>query len=195
MMEWNVKNALNRNVEREQLNKILKEIRQAVDSSGQLTQADIRRMVEEAVQGTASPTIGSFTITLTGDVTGSGTYVGLSSVSIPVTVNEEARGIEEAPMDSSPYWRVSGSWQGVPMSVYTLSYIEDAGLVYFDPDEGWQTDEAPIDGMYYARKDGAWELVELPTSGGVLPVVTGEISNGQPVFVYLDDGSLVYTEI
>lgn len=32
-------------------------------------------------------------------------------------------------------------------------------------------------------------------SGGVLPVVTGEILNAQPVFVYLDDGSLVYSPI
>jgi hypothetical protein len=30
-------------------------------------------------------------------------------------------------------------------------------------------------------------------TGGVLPVVTGEILNAQPVFVYLDDGSLVYS--
>jgi hypothetical protein len=32
----------------------------------------------------------------------------------------------------------------------------------------------------------------LPTSGGVLPIVTGEIVSGQPVFVIGPDGSLVY---
>lgn len=31
-----------------------------------------------------------------------------------------------------------------------------------------------------------------PSGGGVLPVVTGEILSGQPVFVYGPDGSLVY---
>lgn len=31
--------------------------------------------------------------------------------------------------------------------------------------------------------------------GGILPVVTGEIVSGQPVFVILDDGSLVYVEV
>lgn len=31
--------------------------------------------------------------------------------------------------------------------------------------------------------------------GGVLPLVTGEILSGQPVFVYLPDGSLVYGPI
>lgn len=35
----------------------------------------------------------------------------------------------------------------------------------------------------------------LGGSGGVLPVVTGEILGGQPVFVYLDDGSLVYAPV
>lgn len=53
--------------------------------------------------------------------------------------------------------------------------------------------EAPEDGKAYARKDGAWE--EVSASGGILPVVTGEIVSGQPVFVYADDGSLLYTEI
>jgi hypothetical protein len=32
-------------------------------------------------------------------------------------------------------------------------------------------------------------------SGGILPVVTGEIISGQPVFVILDDGSLVYVQV
>lgn len=31
--------------------------------------------------------------------------------------------------------------------------------------------------------------------GGVLPVVTGEITAGQPVFLIADDGKLIYTEI
>lgn len=32
-------------------------------------------------------------------------------------------------------------------------------------------------------------------SGGILPLVTGEISSGQPVFVYLPDGNLVYVQV
>lgn len=31
--------------------------------------------------------------------------------------------------------------------------------------------------------------------GGILPVVSGEIVSGQPVFLIADDGSLIYTEI
>lgn len=36
---------------------------------------------------------------------------------------------------------------------------------------------------------------EVASFGGVLPLVTGEIVSDQPVFVYLDDGSLVYWEV
>lgn len=32
-------------------------------------------------------------------------------------------------------------------------------------------------------------------SGGILPVVTSEVVSGQPVFVILDDGSLVYVPV
>lgn len=38
----------------------------------------------------------------------------------------------------------------------------------------------------------AW--VNQSGGGNVLPVVTGEIVGGQPIFVILDDGSLVYSE-
>lgn len=32
-------------------------------------------------------------------------------------------------------------------------------------------------------------------TGGILPVVTGEVVSGQPVFVILNDGSLVYVPV
>ncbi|WQI22829.1 hypothetical protein U2S91_09425 [Stenotrophomonas maltophilia] len=38
-------------------------------------------------------------------------------------------------------------------------------------------------------------IVSASGSGGVLPVVTGEIVAGQPVFLIADDGNLIYTEI
>lgn len=56
-------------------------------------------------------------------------------------------------------------------------------------------EEAPAASHYYGTDaQGVRGYHVLPTSG-VLPVVTGEIDNGQPVFVYADDGSLIYTEI
>lgn len=47
---------------------------------------------------------------------------------------------------------------------------------------------APIDGKYYVRRNGEWVAI----SPGVIPVVTGEVP---PVLVYLEDGSLLYTEL
>ncbi|PZT01201.1 hypothetical protein A7X89_02455 [Stenotrophomonas maltophilia] len=38
-------------------------------------------------------------------------------------------------------------------------------------------------------------IVSASGGGGVLPVVTGEIVAGQPVFLIADDGNLIYTEI
>jgi hypothetical protein len=38
-------------------------------------------------------------------------------------------------------------------------------------------------------------IVSSSGGGGVLPVVTGEIVAGQPVFLIADDGNLIYTEI
>jgi hypothetical protein len=42
---------------------------------------------------------------------------------------------------------------------------------------------------------GMWIPAPDSPSVAVLPLVTGEIDGGQPVFVYADDGSLIYTEI
>lgn len=78
-----------------------------------------------------------------------------------------------------------------PGSVQVLGTAEDGMLILqllgdqqlLDPDRYYGTDATGQRGFH-----------PLPTSG-VLPVVTGEIVNGQPVFVYADDGSLVHTEI
>lgn len=135
-MEWNVKNALNRDVEREQLNKILKEIRQAVDATSAITQSDIRRMVEDAVRNAASPSIRSFTITLTGDATGSGTSSNLSNVTIPVTIDTSDL-VEASPADSNIYWRAAGAWEAVPYIITALGNIEGQGFVRYTEDYGW----------------------------------------------------------
>ena len=41
----------------------------------------------------------------------------------------------------------------------------------------------------------AAQIFPLSSTGGVLPVVTGEINGSQPVFVYLEDGSLLYAPV
>lgn len=54
------------------------------------------------------------------------------------------------------------------------------------------------DGDIWVYRDSVAQFVPEPGGageGGVLPVVTGEILNDQPVFVFLEDGSLVYLPV
>ena len=234
-MEWKVKNALSRDVEREHLNKILKEIQAAVSSysssGGGLTEQQVLALIQRhAGGGSSSPT----RITLSGDVTGSGTS------SIPTTINPSLLGIGEAPVDSLSYWRAGGQWQAVPGTITSLNNVFGDGIVVHLDDEGWVLREiegtanqivvTAGDGVgnptislhtdILDELDAALNYDELKTTlvagtniilvpddlaetitvnssggGGVLPVVTGEIAGGQPVFVYNPDGSLVYTGV
>jgi hypothetical protein len=51
----------------------------------------------------------------------------------------------------------------------------------------------PGSSFYYGTNSfGVKGWYAIPAGGGVLPIVTGEIVSGQPVFVIGPDGSLVY---
>lgn len=137
-MEWNVKNAVNRDVERQHLNKILKEISQAVKgiSGATLTEAEVRAIVSGLLPtNTGSPSIRDFSITLTGDVTGSGTVTQLNDVSIATSLSEDF--VEEAPIDSNAYWRYAGDWAPVPGVLRALSLIVGDGLLVYSEEDGW----------------------------------------------------------
>lgn len=57
--------------------------------------------------------------------------------------------------------------------------------------------ENPGNSYYYGTSDAGvkgWHVLPEPPPR-ILPLVTGEIVSGQPVFVIADDGSLIYTEI
>ena len=142
MMEWNVKNAVNRDVERQHLNKILKEIRGAIDSvkGGTVTQDQITSVVTTIIQGggSSTPTPASVTVTLQGDVTGTGSG---NNVVIDTTVNPDILGIPDAPLDSNTYWRRQGVWQAVPGTLIQLGLLENEGLVAWTVEEGWVTRE------------------------------------------------------
>lgn len=142
MMEWNVKNAVNRDVERQHLNKILKEIRGAIDSvkGGTVTQDQITSVVTTIIQGggSSTPTPASVTVTLQGDVTGTGSG---NNVVIDTTVNPDILGIPDAPLDSNTYWRTGGMWQAVPGTLIQLGLLENEGLVAWTVEEGWVTRE------------------------------------------------------
>lgn len=58
--------------------------------------------------------------------------------------------------------------------------------------------DAPAEGdrLTWDAALALWKpAADPPASPAILPLVTGEIDSGQPVFVYADDGSLIYTEI
>lgn len=183
-MDWKVVNAVNRDVERQHLNKILKDISsrtteltsglsKITGDFGQQQQnltSTVVRIINTQIGADKLVT----SVTLTGDVTGTSTVVPGQNA---VTINTSLAGavLEDAPVDGNPYWRNSGQWQLVP------------------PEQLWQ--EAPVDGNTYGRKDEDWVQIVVEPSPPLLPVVTGEILNSQPVFVYADDGSLIYTEV
>ena len=135
-MEWNVKNAQSRDVERQHLNKILKEIQGRISetSAAGLTEADVVRIVESIVRQDRPNALTRVNLTLTGDATGSGTTDAGGNITIDVAVDPSADGVEEAPMDGSYYWRIVGRWEAIDPAIVNLSTIDQSGIVVYDQD-------------------------------------------------------------
>lgn len=210
-MDWLVKNAQSRDVERQHLNKILQEIRNTIDllqarlSQDSTTEAKIRAVVAQMVSDgtkrgitvTYNSTskaidfaINPFTIQLVGDVTGTGNFTGQGGVTITTTLSEQADGVEEAPNDGLPYWRQAEAWVQVPYTLLDADNFFGPGLVYIDADGNWIVSELVAgDNIAIDYSDPSEIVISSTSSGGVLPVVTGEVP---PVLVYFDDGSLLY---
>jgi hypothetical protein len=129
-MEWKVTNALSRDVEREQLNKILKEIRAAID--GSISAAPVTNVIERTNTRYA---VARFNLTLDGDVTGTALVDGLNDVTITTTVGDLPY-VEEAPITNRAYWRWNGEWRAVNDTVTGLDSITGNGfLVSYRVDE------------------------------------------------------------
>lgn len=137
-MEWRVINALSRDVEREHLNKILKEIREVVSSEGAVVSEErVQEMIQQAIAGIPTSSGASFSIALEGDVTGTGATVNSSNVTIGTTLDPSLIGISEAPVDSNIYWRTGGEWQAVPGMLRALSVISGDGVLVHSDADGW----------------------------------------------------------
>ena len=157
-MEWIVRNAISRDVERQQLNKILKEIHATIadvnarlaSSNSAVDDSKVRSIVANMlssgdrtiVQGTYNTStkgidfaVRNFTIALTGDVTGSGLSQNLGNVSVTTTAT--SGGVSEAPFDGLSYWRNSGQWVSVPYPLETLGFLEPPGILVLDGDLNW----------------------------------------------------------
>lgn len=173
---WVVKNAVNRDVERQHLNKILAEIRAAMtaveDTAGGGGASDIQAVVGRMVDGNTETgisvdydaarrvlnfVVSNFIIRLSGDVTGQGEVNGLQSVTIPVTIDPSKVGIGDAPVDGQAYWRRDGSWQATGTALDQLQYFQGGGFAVLD-----------FGGEWHARIiDGADGQVEVENGNGV----------------------------
>lgn len=158
-LEWNVKNAINRDVERQHLNKILKDIRESIDSLGRggdntTSTEDIRTIIASMLGGRKpsksggveyNPGTGGFQLTLpdfwirlVGDVSGEAEVKGLKSVSIPVTIDPTKLGVPEAPLDGQAYWRNFGEWEAVDPYIYNLKWMEGIGIAVLEENGEWR---------------------------------------------------------
>lgn len=173
-MDWVVKNALSRDTEREHLNKILAEIRAAVDGTQPIKAPATppptyisNRPSSGGSSGGSSSAPQPVKITLTGDVTGEAS--GTSAISIATTLTNP--GIQDAPVDGTAYWRLDGSWANVPAIVRALSGFDADGFLSWDGN----------DGSFMAR--------EIEGTLGQIVVTDGDGINGNPT-VALDEDIL-----
>lgn len=194
-MEWNVKNAQSRDVERQHLNKILAEIRAAVDSVSSRVGSigtgglNIKDIVGEMVSGNTETgisvdydavskvldfVVSSFLITLTGDVTGQGQVNGLSNVTIPVTIDPALVGIPDAPNDGFAYWRKSLGWEVAGLNLERFRVLSGPGLVSLSTDGtvSARTIQGPAS-VIVTNGDGDVDNPSLALDGDVLAPGTG----------------------
>lgn len=144
-MKWIVHNAVNRDVERQQLNKILSDISATIDAVDKRVQNNTN--VQDAVGAMVSNNIetgisvdydrarkvlnfvlSSYVLTLTGDVSGSASIDGSGNVTLDVELNEDLVGVEEAPIDTTAYWRKDATWEQVDPSLEALALLTGTGF-------------------------------------------------------------------
>lgn len=179
-MEWKVSNALNRDVERQHLNKILKEIADRVGAVETLASNPVVRTNTV----TNNYAVARFILALTGAVTGSATIDGSNNVTLVTTLSESAAGIEDAPNDNQAYWRWNGTWAPVSETIMQLQDTdglpEGAENLYF-------TDERAQDAVAAALTDNAsitW------TYDDVANTIVGTTSSA-PDFASYENGDLI----
>lgn len=116
-MKWIVTNALNRDVEREHLNKILQEISKSVG-----TTASTVETITTTINNTVLKT---FTLSLAGDLTGSVKVDGSGVFILNATLAQQY--VTDAP-DAKSYLRTTGAWQ-----LATTALVKETTNLYFTP--------------------------------------------------------------
>lgn len=188
-MEWIVKNAVNRDVERQHLNKILQDIKATAEgirkdlntlktASGQ---QDIQAIVGEMVSNNVERGVAvsydpqkktlnfiakDFTITLQGDVTGVGQVTSLGSVVIDTELSQNLM----APDDGAIYWQQNGQWEIVLPPVADLQYLEGSGIMV-------RTEGADEGGYQLRSIDGTVDQIDVADGDGILANPTISLSD------------------
>ena len=164
-MDWNVKNAINRDVERQHLNKILKDVKKSLDDSNHrlwlLEQVNIQDIAGQVVAGgnnrnitvTYDPrrqavdfVVGELTTSEEDEDTGEGNGGGSSGGGSSGGGNSGGGssggssgggGIGEAPMDGYAYWRRTGEWDVVGEQLERLAWIDGPGFPSLSSMRDW----------------------------------------------------------
>ena len=160
-MELKVVNALSRDVEREQLNKILKYISDKLSSSSTVgvTEEQVRRWIADSTTYTSSPVVRPPT-------------------SGPPAINPQPT-IEEAPYDSLPYWRQDGQWQNVPFPLLALAYLSPSGLASYNEETfEWNARYIEVDASDLAIKNPDGVTGNPSISLATISAVAGETIHG-----------------
>lgn len=183
-MDWIVRNALSRDVEREHLNKILSEIRSKIDSGGETSSTYVSKQPVSIVRpsggaggSSSSNTPSNITVTLEGDVMGRGS--GTSSVVIQTRLKNTY--LEDAPNDGLPYWRRSAEWSVIPARLEGLASnsneMDGSGFAAWDDDDG---------GYAIRTIDGDEEWTTSINNDG---------ADGNPTIVLTEDAKQGYSRI
>lgn len=190
-IDWNVKNAINRDVERQHLNKILADIRASFDSVNKTSTStgsgNVKDQVGEMVSNNSESgisvtynsvaqvlnfAVSSFLLTLAGDVSGSASITPGGSATLTVTIDPSKVGLSDAPADSFAYWRRGGVWETVGPNIEQLQVITGPGLASLGTDGIWNMRE--IEGpMSVVVTEGDGD-----TANPSLALVNDEVSPG-----------------
>jgi hypothetical protein len=189
-MQWKVTNALSRDVERQQLNKILADIRLAmnsVESKAAEPTDDVRAIVGSMVEGNSEQglsvtynapdgvldfAVNNFIIHLSGDVTGQGTVSSLRDVTISTKLDPDKVGIPDAPVDNHAYWRLNGAWDQVADSILELGQLRDVGFL----SQSYDSDEGEV----------LWAVRQFEAVSGELVITNPAGETGNPIYGLAD---------
>lgn len=191
-IEWNVKNAISRDVERQHLNKILADIRASINSipkASSATTGGVKDQVGEMVVGNTESgisvtydnsakvlnfAVSGFLLTLAGDVSGSATITPGGSATIEVTIDPDKIGLTDTTNDGRAYWRRYGTWEAVGYNLEALRTISGDGFPAANYDPSTEISE--------------WNMRTITGTADRISVTDGDGAAGNPVIDLVDEG-------